>query len=346
VAGTHGKTTISTMVAHILRHTGYGCNAFLGGISANYNSNFWSSERNVCVIEADEYDRSFLKLSPDIAVITAMDADHLDIYGTEKNMQDAFVQFSGKVKQGGTLITKKHLPRESELNASETLKYALSDEEADIHAGNITMDNGRYLFDVAIKADVVEDVELNMGGLHNVENVSVAIAIARKLDIDTASVKRAVKEFRGVKRRFEYIVKKNDVVYVDDYAHHPEELSALINSAKKLFSDFTCTVIFQPHLFSRTRDLAWGFAKSLDAADEAILLPVYPAREQPIEGITSATIADKMSNRHVSVRNKSEILEWIKANYPKTGKRLLITAGAGDIDTLVEPIGQLLNASS
>jgi UDP-N-acetylmuramate--alanine ligase len=193
---------------------------------------------------------------------------------------------------------------------------------------------------------VVEDVELNMGGLHNVENVSVAIAIARKLDIDTASVKRAVKEFRGVKRRFEYIVKKNDVVYVDDYAHHPEELSALINSAKKLFSDFTCTVIFQPHLFSRTRDLAWGFAKSLDAADEAILLPVYPAREQPIEGITSATIADKMSNRHVSVRNKSEILEWIKANYPKTGKRLLITAGAGDIDTLVEPIGQLLNASS
>jgi UDP-N-acetylmuramate--alanine ligase len=346
VAGTHGKTTISTMVAHILRHTGYGCNAFLGGISANYNSNFWSSERNVCVIEADEYDRSFLKLAPDIAVITAMDADHLDIYGTEKNMQDAFVQFSGKVKQGGTLIAKKHLPRESELNASETLRYALNDEQADVHADNISMGDGRYQFDVNVKTDVIKDVELNMGGLHNVENVSVAIAIAKKLDIDTASVKKAVKEFKGVKRRFEYIVKTNDVVYVDDYAHHPEELSALINSAKKLFSDFKCTVIFQPHLFTRTRDLAWGFAKSLDVADEVILLPIYPAREQPIEGITSAAIMNKMNNRNVSIKNKNEIVEWLKKNYPKTGKRLLITAGAGDIDTLVEPIGQLLNASS
>lgn len=346
VAGTHGKTTISTMVAHILRHTGYGCNAFLGGIAANYNSNFWSSERNVCVIEADEYDRSFLKLSPDIAVITAMDADHLDIYGTEKHMQEAFVQFSGKVKEGGTLITKEHLPRQAELIASERLNYSLSDEHADIHARNITINNGRYQFDVNLKADVIKDVELSMGGLHNVENVSVAIAIAKKLDIDTASVKQAVKEFKGVKRRFEYIVKKDDLVYIDDYAHHPEELAALINSAKKLFSGFRCTVIFQPHLFTRTRDLAPGFAKSLDEADEVILLPIYPAREAPIEGVTSTTISEKMSNRNISIKNKSEIVDWLKTNYPKTGKRLLITAGAGDIDTLVEPIGQRLNASS
>jgi UDP-N-acetylmuramate--alanine ligase len=346
VAGTHGKTTISTMVAHILRHTGYGCNAFLGGIAANYNSNFWSSERNVCVIEADEYDRSFLKLSPDIAVITAMDADHLDIYGTEKHMQEAFVQFSGKVKEGGTLITKEHLPRQAELIASERLNYSLSDEHADIHARNITINNGRYQFDVNLKADVIKDVELSMGGLHNVENVSVAIAIAKKLDIDTASVKQAVKEFKGVKRRFEYIVKKDDLVYIDDYAHHPEELAALINSAKKLFSGFRCTVIFQPHLFTRTRDLAPGFAKSLDEADEVILLPIYPAREAPIEGVTSTTIGEKMSNRNISIKNKSEIVDWLKTNYPKTGKRLLITAGAGDIDTLVEPIGQRLNASS
>jgi UDP-N-acetylmuramate--alanine ligase len=346
VAGTHGKTTISTMVAHILRHTGYGCNAFLGGIAANYNSNFWSSERNVCVIEADEYDRSFLKLSPDIAVITAMDADHLDIYGTEKNMQDAFVQFSGKVKEGGTLITKSHLPRQEELQATEKLKYALNDEQADIHANNVSIKNGHYLFDVSIKNSVIQNVELNMGGMHNVENVSVAIAIAKKLDIDTASVKQAVKEFKGVKRRFEYIVKKKDLVYIDDYAHHPEELAALINSAKKLFSDYTCTVIFQPHLFTRTRDLAWGFAKSLDEADNIVLLPIYPAREVPIEGVTAVTISEKMSNRNISIKNKSEIVDWLKTKYPKTGKRMLITAGAGDIDTLVEPIGQLLNASA
>jgi UDP-N-acetylmuramate--alanine ligase len=346
VAGTHGKTTISTMVAHILRHTGYGCNAFLGGIAANYNSNFWSSERNVCVIEADEYDRSFLKLSPDIAVITAMDADHLDIYGTEKNMQDAFVQFSGKVKEGGTLITKSHLPRQEELQATEKLKYALNDEQADIHANNVSIKNGHYLFDVSIKNSVIQNVELNMGGMHNVENVSVAIAIAKKLDIDTASVKQAVKEFKGVKRRFEYIVKKKDLVYIDDYAHHPEELAALINSAKKLFSDYTCTVIFQPHLFTRTRDLAWGFAKSLDEADNIVLLPIYPAREVPIEGVTAVTISEKMNNRNISIKNKSEIVDWLKTKYPKTGKRMLITAGAGDIDTLVEPIGQLLNASA
>jgi UDP-N-acetylmuramate--alanine ligase len=343
IAGTHGKTTISTMVAHILRHTGYGCNAFLGGISANYNSNYWSSERNVCVIEADEYDRSFLKLSPDVAVITAMDADHLDIYGTEKAMQDSFVEFSWKLKRQGTLITKKGLPRENDMQAESHLSYSLKHEDADIHANNIRLVNGFYLFDVKIENELVEKVALNMGGLHNVENASVAIAVARQLKIETDAVKLAVEEFKGVKRRFEYIVKGKNVVYIDDYAHHPEELTTLITSAKNLFPNLKCTVIFQPHLFTRTRDLANGFAKSLDIADEVILLPVYPARELPIEGISSDTIRSKMNNKKVKILNKVETIDHIKNN--KASDKLIITAGAGDIDTLVEPIKNILTSA-
>jgi UDP-N-acetylmuramate--alanine ligase len=347
ISGTHGKTTISTMVAHILRHTGYGCNAFLGGISTNYNSNFWSSEKNVCVIEADEYDRSFLKLSPDIAVISAMDADHLDIYGTEKAMQDSFIEFSGKLKQGGTLITKEGLPRQDELKSDRQLKYSLKDKNADVFTDNIRLVNGYYLFDVKVQNEVVEEVALNMGGLHNVENASVAIAVAKQLKIDTEAVKLAVEEFRGVKRRFEYIVKKKSLVYIDDYAHHPEELSALISSAKNLFSDLSCTVIFQPHLFTRTRDFADGFAKSLDIADEVVLLPIYPARELPIEGVTSETISSKMKNTKVSIFSKNEVISYLKKTFSGNGSKnkLLITAGAGDIDTLVEPIKQILLAS-
>lgn len=347
ISGTHGKTTISTMVAHILRHTGYGCNAFLGGISANYNSNFWSSDNNVCVIEADEYDRSFLKLSPDIAVISAMDADHLDIYGTEKAMQDSFIEFAGKLKQGGTLIIKEGLPRQDELKASDQLKYSLKDKNADIFADNIRLVNGYYLFDVKVEDEVVEEVALNMGGLHNVENASVAIAVAKQLKIDMEAVKLAVEEFRGVKRRFEYIVKKKSMVYVDDYAHHPEELSALITSAKSLFTNLRCTVIFQPHLFTRTRDLAGAFAKSLDVADEVILLPIYPARELPIEGITSESISSKMKNRNVGIFSKNEVISHLKKTFSGDGSKnqLLITAGAGDIDTLVEHIKQILMTS-
>lgn len=340
VAGTHGKTTISTMVAHILRHTGYGCNAFLGGIAANYNSNFWSSENNTCVVEADEYDRSFLKLNPDIAVITAMDADHLDIYGTEKEMQDTFIQFSTKLKPGGNLFVKKGIAREEEFAAPVLTKYSLDDETAAVHAKNIRMMNGYYLFDISINGVLLEDFALNMGGLHNVENASVAIAIARKLKIDTDAIRDAVEEFKGVKRRFEYIIKKKKLVYIDDYAHHPEELASLIKSAKKLFEGLRCTVIFQPHLFTRTRDLAEGFAESLDLADEIILLPIYPARELPIEGVTSEMIREKMKNRNVRIIEKKDVLKNIRDN------QLLITAGAGDIDTLVEPIKQLLNATN
>jgi UDP-N-acetylmuramate--alanine ligase len=339
IAGTHGKTTISTMVAHILRHTGYGCNAFLGGIAANYNSNFWSSENNTCVIEADEYDRSFLKLNPDIAVITAMDADHLDIYGTEKNMQDTFIEFSTKIKSGGTLYLKEGITRDNEFKASMLKRYSMKDTKADIHPHNIRMMNGYYLFDVKVNNETVEEVALNMGGLHNVENASVAISIAKQLKIDDEKIKDAVEDFKGVKRRFEYIIKKKKLVYIDDYAHHPEELSALIKSAKALFEGLKCTIIFQPHLFTRTRDLATAFAKSLDMADEIILLPIYPARELPIEGVTSELIKSQMTNKKVRILDKKEVLKNIKDN------QLLITAGAGDIDTLVEPIKQLLSTT-
>ena len=344
IAGTHGKTTVSTMVAHILRHTGFGCNAFLGGIAANYNTNFWSSENNVCVVEADEYDRSFLKLSPDIAVITAMDADHLDIYGTEKEMQQAFVEFSGKLKQNGTLLVKKGLPKQNDLKATNRLTYAVEQKEADVYATNIRLMNGFYLFDVIVQDELIEEVALNMGGMHNVENASVAISVAKQLGIETEAIKSAVEDFRGVKRRFEYILKKKHLVYIDDYAHHPAELAALITSAQSLFPHLKMIVVFQPHLFTRTRDLADGFARSLDGAEEVVLLPIYPAREIAIEGVTSEMIREKMRNPNVDIVSKNELVAFLQNKL--TGKDLIITAGAGDIDTLVEPIKNMLSVSA
>jgi UDP-N-acetylmuramate--alanine ligase len=345
VAGTHGKTTITTMTAHLLRHSGYGCNAFLGGIAANYNSNFWSSERNVCVVEADEYDRSFLKLHPDIAVISAMDADHLDIYGTEDEMQQAFVDFAGKVKKGGVLFSKWGLTRENDLKADYHFTYSLQSNNADVYAANIRNKEGGYVFDMHIKNEWLKDIELNMGGLHNIENAVAAIAIAKQLHIEDEKIKAAVAAFKGVKRRFEYIIppsEKNATVYVDDYAHHPAELEALIKGAKLLFADKKCTVVFQPHLFSRTRDFAEAFAASLDMADEVVLLPVYPARELPVEGVTSRLIFDKMKNNYKHLLNKEAVLNWIKDKYDQNKPNLLITAGAGDIDQLVQPVKEIL----
>ncbi len=342
IAGTHGKTTITTMVAHLLRDSGFGCNAFLGGIAVNYGTNFWSSERNVCVIEADEYDRSFLKLSPDTAIITAMDADHLDIYGTAEAVEQAFIDFSKRVKQGGVVLGKFGLERTKELKTQNFLSYSLQNESADIYATNIRMMNGSYEFDVLMKDNMLENVKLNMGGMHNVENVVAAIAVASSLGIENEKIKAAVENFRGVKRRFEYIIKNERLVFIDDYAHHPEELRALINGAKTLFKQKKCTIIFQPHLYSRTRDLADGFAEVLDLADEVILLPIYPARELPIEGVRSEMIVDKMKSDNKRVLGKEELLNWIKEIYGKTLNKefgeVLITAGAGDIDMLVEPI--------
>ncbi|MBL7696005.1 MAG: UDP-N-acetylmuramate--L-alanine ligase [Ferruginibacter sp.] len=334
VAGTHGKTTTSTMIAHILRDSGYGCNAFLGGIAANYNSNFWSHERNVCVVEADEYDRSFLKLSPDVAIITAMDPDHLDIYGTAENVEQAFIDFSARVKDGGLLLSKYGLKRGRELKARNHKTYHLQEAAADVHAADIGVNSGSYTFHVVATEWTLTDVALNMGGMHNIENMVAAITVAKHLGIDDEKIRSAVGSFKGVKRRFEFIVKKDDRVFIDDYAHHPDELRALITGAKKMFTGKKCTVIFQPHLFTRTRDFADGFAESLDLADELVLLPIYPARELPIAGVTSQMILDRMKNTNRQLIEKERLAEWVKAN--KT--ELLITAGAGDIDTLVEPI--------
>ena len=353
IAGTHGKTTISTMIAHILRDSGFGCNAFLGGVSVNYNTNFWSSTNRVDVVEADEYDRSFLKLSPDIALISAMDADHLDIYGTVENMREAFVEFAGKLKPNGLLLTRFGLPGEK-LTAAKHVRYSLQNDAADVYASNITMHNGSYEFDVMAKDWMIDKVVLNMGGMHNVENAVAAITIAHYLEIAPDKIKNAVANFKGVKRRFEYIIsaseaekQKNDVVYIDDYAHHPEELKALIKSAKSLFSKRRCTVVFQPHLFTRTRDFAKEFAEALDLADEILILPIYPARELPIEGVTSELILKKMENENADLISKEQLLNYLENNYLKSVQassygQVLITVGAGNIDQLIQPIKKIL----
>ncbi|MEO7312413.1 MAG: UDP-N-acetylmuramate--L-alanine ligase [Chitinophagaceae bacterium] len=334
IGGTHGKTTISSMVGHVLRHTGFGCNAFLGGIAVNYNSNFWSSENNVCVVEADEYDRSFHKLSPDIAVLTAMDPDHLDIYGTAEAMQDAFVEFAEKTKSGGLLIRRSSLTRLEEAKVDNQLTYGLYDADADVHVISLRTDDGSYWFDVNFIGEIISDFNLNVGGLHNVENVLVAIAIAKQLGIEDNKIKAAVAAFKGVKRRFEYVLKGEQHIIIDDYAHHPEELNALISGARSVFPHRKLTIVFQPHLFSRTRDLADGFAAALDKADQVIILPIYPARELPMEGVTSNTILGRMENESRQLLEKDAMLKWMTDNKPE----LLIMAGAGDIDSLVKEV--------
>jgi UDP-N-acetylmuramate--alanine ligase len=348
IAGTHGKTTITTMTAHLLRDSGFGCNAFLGGIAVNYDSNFWSSEKNVCVVEADEYDRSFLKLDPNIAVITAMDADHLDIYGTAESVEQAFIDFSNKLREGGLLISHYGLKREKELGSAIKVKhitYALDDKRADVYAENIRMEKGGYEFDVQVAGQKIEKLRLNMGGMHNIENAIAAITVASSLHIDPAKIRTAVGNFRGVKRRFEYIIKEDDLIFIDDYAHHPEELKALLLGARGLFADRKLTLVFQPHLYSRTRDLADGFAEALDMADEIILLPIYPARELPIAGVTSEMVLDRMRSGNKMGMTKEGLMQWIgeyvKNTDEKEGK-VLITAGAGDIDMLVEPIKNMI----
>ena len=334
VAGTHGKTTVSSMVAHLSRDSGYGCTAFLGGIAANYNTNFWSSDNNVVVVEADEYDRSFLKLHPSIAVITSMDADHLDIYKTPESFEDAFVSFSEKVKAGGLLLAKKGLAREASFDTSKLVTYSLNGSGASIYAKDVRVVDGAYTFTVVGPSWHLEELVLNMGGLHNIENALVAIAVAVHLGIEPEKIKKALANFAGVKRRFEYLIKTNEQVLIDDYAHHPAELAALISGVRSLYSNQKLTLVFQPHLFSRTQDLCDGFADSLSAADEVILLPIYPARELPIPGVTSEMIKDKMTNQNVVLLEKEAVSDWIKKQQPK----LLVMAGAGDIDVLIRNI--------
>ncbi|RYY39703.1 MAG: UDP-N-acetylmuramate--L-alanine ligase [Chitinophagaceae bacterium] len=351
VAGTHGKTTTSTMVAHILRQSGYGGNAFLGGISANYNTNFWSSFNDVAVVEADEYDRSFWKLSPDVAIITSMDPDHLDIYGDAKTMEDAFVTFGNKLKPGGLLIAKFGLARAKEIKADRRWTYSLQNDAADVYASNIRIEEGGYTFDLQLPDTTFYNVRLNIGGMHNVENSVAAMAAAHSLHIEGELIRNAMGDFKGVRRRFEYIlpprqkVKGEHVapVLIDDYAHHPEELSALLKSARSLFPGRRITVAFQPHLFSRTKDLFHGFAKSLEWADRILLLPIYPARELPMEGVSSALILDAIDKEDKRLLDKDQLLEWAKnTQLDKEFGEVIITAGAGDIDTLVPRLKEIL----
>jgi len=337
IAGTHGKTTTTSMTAHILRHTGFGCNAFLGGIASNYNTNFWSHEKNEVVVEADEYDRSFLKLAPNIAVVTAVDPDHLDIYGTAEEVLKAFGQFTDKIKVGGTLIQKMGTEFDVDNTNKNVLSYGYNKDNASFHTQNLKVVNGSYQFDIAHPAGIMKEVVLNMGGLHNVENAIAAIAIAITLGIEAQKIKDAVASFSGVKRRFEYKVKTANKVLIDDYAHHPEELNALISGVRSLYPNEKMVLIFQPHLYSRTQDQAAGFMEVLDKADEVILLPIYPARELPIEGVTSDMLLNGMKLADKKLMSKEALLEWAKT----TSNKLIVMAGAGDIDVCINQVQAL-----
>lgn len=332
VAGTHGKTTTSSIVAHLLKDTGYDCTAFLGGITSNYNSNVLFGNNNVVVVEADEYDRSFLTLHPDVAVITSMDADHLDIYGDKTHLEESFHLFANQLKEGGKLYAHEGLPLKNGIT------YAAS-STAIAKAENLRVEGSKFVFDYSDASHNIKDLSLMLPGKHNVENTTVAIAIALQLGIDAEKVKQAVASFKGVKRRFEYVVNNNQQIYIDDYAHHPEELKACFNAVRQLYPDKKLTVVFQPHLFSRTRDFADDFAKILSTADELILLEIYPARELPIEGINSTYLLDKITASNKKVCTKEFVLEHVKETKPE----LILTVGAGDIDTLIEPLKNTLN---
>ena len=342
VAGTHGKTTVTSMVAHLLRHTGYGCNAFLGGISANYHTNFWSHERNVVVVEADEYDRSFLKLAPNVEVITSMDPDHLDIYGTAEEVENAFVQFAGKLKPGGTIVAKHGLSRAAELRADHLFTYDHKNEAADIFVKDLKVVNGVYHFSVQAPDWSIDNLVLHMGGLHNIDNMIAAITVAKQLGIDSDKIVAAVADYKGVRRRFEYALNTPEHVVIDDYAHHPDELKALLSGVRSIFPDKKLTLVFQPHLYSRTKDQAAGFSATLDLADEVILLPIYPARELPMEGVNSEMLLTNMQLSQKQVLEKTAFLDWVNENQPS----LLVMAGAGDIDTLVNPAKERLMSHS
>jgi UDP-N-acetylmuramate--alanine ligase len=338
IAGTHGKTTTTSMTAHILRHTGYGCNAFLGGIASNYDTNFWSHEKNVVVVEADEYDRSFLKLSPDIAVITAVDPDHLDIYGTAEEVLKAFGQYADKIKPGGILIQKLGTTVETSATNKTIATYGYNHALASYHTSALKVVDGSYVFDLVHPKGVLKNVVLNMGGLHNVENATAAIAIALSLGIEDEKIIAAVADFKGVKRRFEYKVKTANKVLIDDYAHHPEELSALISGVKSIFPNQKMVLVFQPHLYSRTLDQAAGFSATLDQADEVILLPIYPARELPIPGVTSEMLLAAMTIEQKQVMSKEQLMAWAAT----TEDKLIVMAGAGDIDVCINQIQDIL----
>lgn len=337
VSGTHGKTTTSTLTAHILDESGEGCSAFLGGISKNYDTNLLMSHTPTVVVEADEFDRSFLQLHPEIAVITAMDADHLDIYGDLEHVHEAFKAFASQVS--GTVIAKLGLDITSKDTNAKILRYHYNDPKADFYARNPQPDKlGYFSFDIVWPGGVIEGVKCGTPGWVNVENSVAAAAICLTYGLKPEAIKHAIGTFQGVKRRLDIHVNTEKISYIDDYAHHPKELSTAISSMRDIFPGRKLTAIFQPHLYTRTRDFADDFAAALSKVDKLILLDVYPAREEPIPGVTSEIIFDKVTAPEKVMLHKEELMGYLE----KEPVDVLITFGAGNIADFIAPITELL----
>lgn len=337
VAGTHGKTTTSTLTAHILTESSGGCSAFLGGISKNYGTNLLMSHSNAVVAEADEFDRSFLQLHPEIAVITAIDADHLDIYGDISHVLEAFKAFASQVH--GTVITKLGLDITAEDTKAKILRYHYNDSRADFYARNQHPDNlGHFSFDLVYPGGVIENVKCGTPGWVNVENSVAAAAICLTYGVNPEAIRHAIGTFQGVKRRLDIHLNTEKISYIDDYAHHPKELATAISSMRDIFPGRKLTAIFQPHLYTRTRDFAEGFAEALSKVDKLILLDIYPAREEPIPGVTSEIIYDKVTAPEKVLLKKEELMDYLK----KEPVDVLVTFGAGNIDRFIEPIEDML----
>jgi UDP-N-acetylmuramate--alanine ligase len=342
VAGTHGKTTTSSLIAHILKSAGKNMVAFLGGITSNYESNLvMNGEVNaetIVVAEADEFDRSFLRLFPHTAVVTSADADHLDIYGDHLQMLSAYKEFISQISRKGNLIIHESIAMLAN-EATQINKETYGMSRGQFFAGNITASSGFFEFDLLGLAKKVEKIQLGVPGFHNMENAIAATLVALKFGIDEKTIREALASFRGVKRRFEFIIRKKDLIYIDDYAHHPTEIEAFLKSIKEMYKGKKITVIFQPHLFTRTRDFAEGFSKSLSLADELLLLDIYPAREEPIPGVTSDMLFKDITSP-VKIRcSKKDVMQKLE----DLDIEVLATVGAGDIDTLVKPIKELLS---
>lgn len=338
IAGTHGKTTTSGLLAHLLYNSKIGCSAFLGGIANNYSTNMLCDTKSeYVVVEADEYDRSFLNLNPFVSAITSISPDHLDIYQNKENLEQAFAQFANQTDKNGHVFLKKEVKVEID-EQIKTNTYSLTDIESDYYAWNVRVSNGSYYFDYHTPGKVYYDMQMTYPGIHNIENAVLALSIALSLGVNEYELRAALKSFKGMKRRFDLKCKTDETIYYDDYAHHPEEIEATITSLKHLYPNKRICGIFQPHLYSRTKDFADQFAEALENLDDIILLPIYPAREEAIPGITSKTILhkiNKMDKYHVT---KEQLFPLLSALQPE----LLVTLGAGDIDQLVEPIIQLL----
>ena len=334
VAGTHGKTTTSAMLANILKDAKFPFTAILGGWCNNFQGNFFTSGTKAFVVEADEYDRSFLRLDPTYALITAMDPDHLDIYGSKVEMEASFRDFIHKVGSEGKVFSKLELLQKLEANCKE---ISLG-ENSDYSFSNVTVENGKFHFDLQAPNYVIEGITAGLAGLHNVENAVSAAAIALELGLKPDEVRKGIESFNGIYRRFDLHLNENDRVFIDDYAHHPKEIDALINSVRMLFPNKRLKGIFQPHLYSRTRDFMSDFASSLEKLDELILMEIYPAREEPIPGIDAQNLLEKIDLKNKIILNEEQILVRIENNPPE----LLVTIGAGNIDALVPKIKKVL----